>query len=169
MHAYSVTSVVSDSLQPARLLCLWDSPGKSTGVGGHATFLQWIFPIQGSNLSLPHCRQILYYLSHQGKTDGHEQIRESCDKGKDKINSSSICWAFFIFFLNGPSRWINTYLHFLTLSSWDRGYHPHHFIERRREVGQSVQNHTVTKRNRASVWTQVIRPQNFCSLLQGAA
>ena len=34
-------SVVSDSLapcglQPARLLCPWDSPGKKTGVGGHA-------------------------------------------------------------------------------------------------------------------------------------
>ena len=27
---------------------------------------QEIFPAQGSNLSLPHCRQILYHLSHQG-------------------------------------------------------------------------------------------------------
>ena len=27
---------------------------------------QEIFPAQGSNLSLPHCRQILYRLSHQG-------------------------------------------------------------------------------------------------------
>ena len=24
------------TLQPARLLCPWDSPGKNTGVGGHA-------------------------------------------------------------------------------------------------------------------------------------
>ena len=37
----SVTSVMSDSLRlcgpsPARLLCLWDSPGKNTGVGCHA-------------------------------------------------------------------------------------------------------------------------------------
>ena len=29
-------------------------------------FLQGIFPSQGSKLGLPHCRQILYYLSHQG-------------------------------------------------------------------------------------------------------
>ena len=28
--------------------------------------LQWIFPTQGSNLGLPHCRQILYHLSPQG-------------------------------------------------------------------------------------------------------
>ena len=38
-------------LQPARLICPWDSPGKNTGVGCHA-LLQGIFPTQGSNLSL---------------------------------------------------------------------------------------------------------------------
>ena len=42
-----------------------DSPGKNTGVGCHA-LLQGIFPSQGSNPGLPHCWQILYYLSHQG-------------------------------------------------------------------------------------------------------
>ena len=42
-----------------------DSPGKNTGVGCHA-LLQGIFPTQGSNPGLPHCRWILYCLSHQG-------------------------------------------------------------------------------------------------------
>ena len=42
-----------------------DSPGKNTGVGCHA-LLQGIFPTQGSNPGLLHCRQILYHLSHQG-------------------------------------------------------------------------------------------------------
>ena len=42
-----------------------DSPGKNTGVGCHA-LLQGIFPTQGSNPVLPHCRQILYQLSYQG-------------------------------------------------------------------------------------------------------
>ena len=42
-----------------------DSPGKNTGVGCHA-LLQGIFPTQGSHPGLPHCRQILYQLSHQG-------------------------------------------------------------------------------------------------------
>ena len=42
-----------------------DSPGKNIGVGCHA-LLQGIFPTQESNPGLSHCRQILYYLSHQG-------------------------------------------------------------------------------------------------------
>ena len=40
-----------------------DSPGKNTGVGCLALF-QGIFPTQGSNPSLPHCRRILYRPSH---------------------------------------------------------------------------------------------------------
>ena len=42
-----------------------DSPGKNTEVGCHA-LLQGIFLTQGLNPGLPHCRQILYLLSHQG-------------------------------------------------------------------------------------------------------
>ena len=42
-----------------------DSPDKNTRVGCHA-LLQGIFPTQGSNPGLPHCRWILYQLSHQG-------------------------------------------------------------------------------------------------------
>ena len=44
-----------------------DSPGKNTGVGCHA-LLQGIFPTQGSNPGLLHCRRILYRLSHQGSS-----------------------------------------------------------------------------------------------------
>ena len=51
---------------PPGLLCLWDSPGKNTGVGCYF-LLQGIFPTQGLNLGLLHCRQILYHLSHQAK------------------------------------------------------------------------------------------------------
>ena len=64
-------SVVSDSLPPHGLYSLpgssvyGDSPGKNTGGGCHSLF-QGIFPTQGSNLGLLHCRQILYHLSHQG-------------------------------------------------------------------------------------------------------
>ena len=49
-------------LLPTRLLCPWDSPGKNTGVGCHA-LLQRIFPTQGSNPGLLHCRQILSHMS----------------------------------------------------------------------------------------------------------
>ena len=42
-----------------------ESPGKNTGVDHHA-LLQGIFPTQGSNPGLTHCRWILYQLSHTG-------------------------------------------------------------------------------------------------------
>ena len=63
-------SVMFDSLWPhgqlpARLLCPWDSPGKNTGVGCLA-LLQGIFPAQGLNPGLLHCRWSLYCLIHQG-------------------------------------------------------------------------------------------------------
>ena len=41
----------------------WNSPGQNTGVDAHS-LLQRIFPTQGLNPDLPHCRQILYQLSH---------------------------------------------------------------------------------------------------------
>ena len=46
-------------------LCPWDFPGKNTRVSCHA-LLQGIFPTQGSNPGLPHCRWILYHPNHQG-------------------------------------------------------------------------------------------------------
>ena len=67
---WGTRSVMSDSLrphglQPTRLLCPWGFLGNSTGVDCHF-LVQGIFPTQGSNLGLPHCRQTLYRLSHQG-------------------------------------------------------------------------------------------------------
>ena len=43
----------------------WNSPGQNTGVGS-LSLLQGIFPTQGLNPDLMHCRQILYQLSHKG-------------------------------------------------------------------------------------------------------
>ena len=43
----------------------WNSSGQNTGVGSLA-LLQDVFPTQGSNPGLPHCRWILYQLSHKG-------------------------------------------------------------------------------------------------------
>ena len=53
MQACKVTSSMPNSLQthglePARLLCPWDSPGKNTGVGCHV-LPQRFFPTQESN------------------------------------------------------------------------------------------------------------------------
>ena len=58
-------SVVSDSLRFYGLYSPWNSPGQNTGMGS-LSLLQGIFPIQGSNPGLLHCRQILYQLSHKG-------------------------------------------------------------------------------------------------------
>ena len=58
-------SLQPHGLQPTRLLCPWDFPGKNTGVGSHF-LLQGIFLTQGSNSRLLHCRQTLYRLSHLG-------------------------------------------------------------------------------------------------------
>ena len=56
---------MSDSLRPHGLHSPWNSPGQNTGVGG-LSLLQGIFPTQGSNPGLLHCRQILCHLSHLG-------------------------------------------------------------------------------------------------------
>ena len=61
--AQSCLTLRAHNLWPTRLLCPWNSPGKSAGVGSHS-LLQRIFPTQGSNPGLSHCRQILYRLSH---------------------------------------------------------------------------------------------------------
>ena len=67
---FPVCSVVSDSLWPrglwpARLLCPWDSPGKSTAVCCHF-LLQGICPTQGSNQHLLHSQADSLPLSYLG-------------------------------------------------------------------------------------------------------
>ena len=60
-HSVVSASLGPHGLWPARLVCLWNSPGKSTGVGGHAV-LQGILPGQGLSLCLLyvlHCREVL--------------------------------------------------------------------------------------------------------------
>ena len=42
-----------------------DSPGQNTEVDCHV-LLQGVFPTQGLNPGLPHCRWILYHMNHQG-------------------------------------------------------------------------------------------------------
>ena len=50
-----------------------DFPRKNTGVDCHAR-LQGIFPTQGWNPGLPHCRWILYHLSHQGSPSESKEM-----------------------------------------------------------------------------------------------
>ena len=82
-NACLVASVLSDSLQPcglqpARLLCPWNSPGKITGKGCHF-FLHRVFPTQELNPCLSHCRLILYHWAFWGNPTlvGVEAKKES--------------------------------------------------------------------------------------------
>ena len=55
-------SVISDSLQSHELWSPWNPLGQNTGVGS-VSLLQGIFPTEGSNPGLHHCRQILTSLA----------------------------------------------------------------------------------------------------------
>ena len=77
------SSVVSDSLRPHGLYSPWNSPGQNTGVDG-CSLLQGIFPTQGLNSGLPHCRRILYRLSHQGSPRILEWVAYPFSKGSSQ-------------------------------------------------------------------------------------
>ena len=55
---------MSDSWWPHGLYSPRNSPGQNTGAGS-LSLLRGIFLTQGSNPVLPHCRRILYQLSHK--------------------------------------------------------------------------------------------------------
>ena len=110
-------SHLGDSLRSHRLYSPWNSPSQNTGVGS-LSLLQGIFPTQGSNLGLPHCRRILYQLSHKGSprilewvaypfSSGSSQPRNrtgvSCIAGRFFTNWAHIqhsAWRMF-----GTNRW----------------------------------------------------------------
>ena len=65
-------------------LGLWNSPGTNTGMGSHSP-LQGIFPTQGSNLGLLHCRQVLYSMSHQHTAWGEKCVMfKGCNPARDE-------------------------------------------------------------------------------------
>ena len=93
-------SVMSDYVHPIgyRLLCPWDSPGKNTRMGS-LSLLQGIFPTQRSNSGLPHCRWILYQLSHKGSPRILEWVEYPFSRGstglRNRTGVSSIAGRFF--------------------------------------------------------------------------
>ena len=66
----------------------WNSPDQDTGVGS-LSLLQGISPTQGSNPGLPHCRQILYPLSHKGKGKKKKNIFLNNPGSKSEINTKA--------------------------------------------------------------------------------
>ena len=69
-----------------------DSPGKNIGLGCHA-LLQGIFPTQGSNTDLLHCRWILYHLSYQGSPRILEWVVYPFSRGTSKPRNWIGCIA----------------------------------------------------------------------------
>ena len=99
-------SVVPDSLwphglQPTKLLYTWDFLGKDTGMAYHF-LLQGIFPTQGLNLGLLHCRQILSQLNYKGSpmsmvfnTNSYTDLNERrcCHLPTHDLSDSwCLCW-----------------------------------------------------------------------------
>ena len=72
-------------------------PGSSVHGIFQARILEWIaisfsrgiFPTQGLNRGLPHCRQILYHLSHQGSPI-HLKHREAETQNGSRDKSSNL-------------------------------------------------------------------------------
>ena len=103
-----------------------DSPGKNTGAGCHA-LLQGIFPTQGSNPTRPHCRWILYHLSHQRSPLFLENSPDfSLEKVEElKLGPRASCLkrplvadrvaTIFIYHINAKSLWPK----FFRCFSWD--------------------------------------------------
>ena len=91
-------SVVSDSLWPHGLYSPWNSPGQSTGVRS-LSLLQGIFPTQGSNPGLPHCRWIIYQLNHKGSPRIQEWVAYPFSSGsswpRNRTRVSCIVGGFF--------------------------------------------------------------------------
>ena len=87
------------------------SPGQSTGVGS-LFLLQETFPTQLLNPGLPHCRQILYELSHQGSPRILEWVAHPFPSGSSwPRNRTGVAWIAGRFFCQlscqGSSNWIS--------------------------------------------------------------
>ena len=91
-------SVVSNSLRLHGLYSPWYSPGQNTGVGSLCLF-------QGSNPDLPHCRWILYQLSHKGSPRVLEWVAYPfSSKSSWPRNWTGVSWIAGRFFTNWAIR-----------------------------------------------------------------
>ena len=83
--------VMSHALRPHRLYSPWHSPGQKTRMGS-LFLLQGIFPVQGSNPGLPHCRWILYQLSYQRIQNQCWLLLSFTDWGREWQPLQYSCW-----------------------------------------------------------------------------
>ena len=109
-----------------------DSSGKDTGVD-----IQGIFPTQGSNPGLPHCRRILYWLSHQGSPKILEWAAYPFSRGSSQLrNWTRVSCIAGGFFTNWATRkahkhvypFLNTSKENLSVEAIDCSYSLHTFL-----------------------------------------
>ena len=90
--------VMSDSLWPHGLCSPRNPPGQNTGAGSLSLF-QGIFPTKGLKPGLPHCRWILYQLSHKESSSILEWVAYPLSSGsswpRNKTEVSCIAGGFF--------------------------------------------------------------------------
>jgi len=97
-------SVLSNSLWPHGLYSPWNSPGQNIEVGSLFLF-QGTFPTQGLNPGLPHCRQILYQLSHKRSPRILEWIAYPFSRGSSQPrNRTGVSYIAGGFFTNWAMR-----------------------------------------------------------------
>ena len=151
----------------------WNSPGQNTRVVS-LSLLQGIFPTQGLNWGLPHCRQILYQLSQQGSPRMLESVAYPFSSGssqpRDRTRVSCTAGRFFTLNYRGsplppgpsPNSSLSRYLAgcwdtFLVLATiqkriWERGrdHCPKHQASLRGDICLSLlwghHPHSITKR-----------------------
>ena len=117
-HTSCLHSVEFDSLQPLgvepfRLLCPLDSPGKNSGVGCHF-LLQGIFPIQGSN---PCLRHLLHWQADSYTTDPAGEpwmyippyVRWITNKDLHSTGNSTQCFLMTYMWKESKREWRHVY------------------------------------------------------------
>ena len=106
-------SVESNSLQPHGPYSSWNSWGQNTGIDS-CSLLQGIFPTQGSNPGLLHCRQILYQLSHKGSPRILEWVAYPFSSGssqtRNRTRVSCIAGGFFTNWCSINICWVNEWM-----------------------------------------------------------
>ena len=107
---------MSDSLWPHGLYSPWNSPGQNTEVVS-LSLLQGICPTQGSNPGLPHCRRILYQLSHKGSPRILEWVAYPFSSGSSQPrNWTGVSCIAGRFYTNWVTREAPTVVEFLSFS-----------------------------------------------------
>ena len=98
------------TLKPHGLYSPWNSPGQNTGVG-RLSLLQGIFPTQGLSPGLPHCRWILYHLSHKGSPRILEWVAYPFSSRSSRPRNQTRFWIAGGFFTNWAMREMRVYIY----------------------------------------------------------